>query len=186
MAPLYQLLFWFIIKNVIPRGQGHNKADAMYQCFTDLMDRGEQINLPAIMIRHTARIANIIREHDLGYGFLLTLVFKQFRVELQKKVGVQLIDEIGSNTLMGCGFDLVKGEHPGSKQGPQPPIAPGPSGSSSRTSLEALQQEQHGLQSELTEVKGALAEEKELHARRDEDQLAILAALTAKLSPPAP
>jgi len=44
----------------------------------DLMDREEPINLPAIMIRHIARIANISWEHDLGYGFLLTCVFEQF------------------------------------------------------------------------------------------------------------
>jgi len=68
MAPLHQLLFWFIIKNIIPRGQGRNQADAMDQCFTDLMDRSEQLNLPTIMIRHIARIANTTREHDLGYG----------------------------------------------------------------------------------------------------------------------
>jgi len=35
-------------------------------------------------------------------------------------------------------------------------------------------------------MKGVLAEEKELSAKRYEDLLAILAALTAKLSPPAP
>jgi len=29
MLPLHQLLFWFVIKNVIPRGQGRNMADAM-------------------------------------------------------------------------------------------------------------------------------------------------------------
>jgi len=75
MTLLHQLLFWFVIKNVIPRGQGHNLADAMDQCFIDLMDKGEQINLPSIMIRHIARIANSTRDHVLGYGFLLTLVF---------------------------------------------------------------------------------------------------------------
>jgi len=158
MAPLHQLLFWFIIKNVIPRGQGRNQADVMDQCFTDLMDRGEQINLPAIMIWHIARIANTTREHDLGYGFLLTRVFEYFGVELKKKVGVQVIDEIGSSTLMGCGFDLVKDEPWGSEQGPQTTVPPIPSGSSSRPSVEALQQEQHRLQAELTTVKGALAE----------------------------
>jgi len=105
------------------------------------MDRGEQLNHPAIMIRHIACIVNTTREYDLGYGFLLTRVFEHFGVELQKKVGVQVIDEIGSSTLMGCGFDLVKGELPGSKQGPQTPIPPVPSGSSSGTTLEALQQE---------------------------------------------
>jgi len=86
MAPLHQLLFWFIIKNIITRGQGRNQADAMDQCFTDLMDRGEQINLPAIMIEHIARIANTTRAHDLGYGFLLTWVFEHVGVELQKRV----------------------------------------------------------------------------------------------------
>ena len=81
------------------------------------MDRGEQINLPAIMIRHIARIANTTREHDLGYGFLLTQVFEHFGVELQKSVDAQVIDKIGSSTLMGCGFYLVQDGDPGSEQG---------------------------------------------------------------------
>jgi len=75
MTSLHQLLFWFIIKNVIPVGQGRNLVDAIDQCFIDLMDRGEQINLPTIMIRHIARIANTTQDHVFGYGFLLTLVF---------------------------------------------------------------------------------------------------------------
>ena len=57
MQPLHQLLFWFVIKNLIPRAQGRNQADAMDQCLIDLMDRGEQINLPAFMINHIMRIA---------------------------------------------------------------------------------------------------------------------------------
>ena len=40
MQPLHQLIFWFIIKNIIPRAQGRNQADTMDQCLTDLMDRG--------------------------------------------------------------------------------------------------------------------------------------------------
>jgi len=71
------------------------------------MDRGEQINLPALMIKHIARIANTTRAHDLGYWFLLTQVFEHFGVELQKRVVAQVIDEVGNNTLMGCGFDMV-------------------------------------------------------------------------------
>jgi len=42
------------------------------------------------------------------------------------------------------------------------------------------------MKTELTDVKGALAEEKELNAKCHEDLLAILIALTAKLSPPPP
>ena len=100
MISLNQLLFWFIIKNVTPRGQGRNLADAMDQCFIDLIDRGEQINLPAITIRHLARMTNTSREHDIGYGFLLTLVLEHFGVSLQKRVGVQMTDEIGSSILV--------------------------------------------------------------------------------------
>ena len=81
------------------------------------MDRGEQINLPTIMIRHIARIANTTREHDLRYELLLTRVLEYFGVEFQKKVGAQVIDEIGSSTLMGCGFTLVQDEVPDSEQG---------------------------------------------------------------------
>ena len=85
------------------------------------MDLEEQINLPAIMIRHIARIANAIREHDIGYGFLLTRVFEHFGVALKKKVGVQMIDEIGSTTLMECGFTLVEG--PTCEQGTRTPFS---------------------------------------------------------------
>jgi len=69
------------------QGVRRNLADAMDQWFIDLLDRGEQINLPAIMIRHIARIANTTREYDLGYGFLLTLVFENFGVVLSKEDG---------------------------------------------------------------------------------------------------
>jgi len=86
------------------------------------MDWAEQINLPAIMIRHITRIANTAREHDLGYGFLLTLVFEHFVVELKKKVGAQAVDDIGSSTFMGCDFTLVEG--PPSEQGARTPFAP--------------------------------------------------------------
>jgi len=94
MLPLHQLFFWFVIKNVIPRGQGRNQDDAMDQCFMDLMDQGNPINLPTIMIHHIGRIAATTRGHDLGHGFLLTLVFEHFGVKLQNKVGAQVIDEI--------------------------------------------------------------------------------------------
>jgi len=118
MTSLHQPLFWFVIKNVILRSQGCNPADAMDQCFVDLMDRGEQINLLSIMIRHILRIASSTGDHVLGYGFLLTLVLEHFGVELQRKVGMQVIDEIGSSTLMGCSFSLAKGEHSAAEQGP--------------------------------------------------------------------
>ena len=65
MTPLHRLLFWFVIKNVVLRGQGRNLADPMAMCFTDLLDHGEKINLPTIMISHIARIANISKDLSL-------------------------------------------------------------------------------------------------------------------------
>ena len=138
MTSLHQLLFWFIIKNVIPRGQGRNLADAMNQCFIDLLDRGEQIDFPTITLRHISCIANIAREHDLGYSFLLTAVFEHFGVSLQKKVVVQMADEIGSSTLISCGFKIANGETAASEQGPRTPCTPIPGPSSGSNSLDTL------------------------------------------------
>ena len=164
MQPLPQLIFWFIIKNIIPRAQGRNQADVMNQCLTDLMDRGEQINLPALTITHIARIANTPRAYDLGYGFLFTKVFEHFGVELKKDA--QVIDDVGSSTIMGCGLL------------PVPRLSPSQLAASAPPSAQQL------LQDEITALKGALQEEKELNAKRHEDLLALLIALQAK--PPTP
>ena len=146
-------MFWFLIKNIIPRGQGRNQADAMHQCLTNLMDQGEQINLPALMIKHIARISNTTRAHDLGYGFLLTRMFEHFRVELQRKVDAQVIDEVGSSIIMGCGFDLIHEGDLSSEQQVQTPTSPVPRSSSSQPPVAVLQQEQQRLQDEITAMK---------------------------------
>jgi len=93
-----------------------------------------------------------------------------------------MVDEIGSSSLMGCGFKLIKGEPAVSEQGPRTPFAPIPGTSSSGPSIDVLLQDQSRLKDELTEVKAALAEEKALNATHHEDLLSILSALTAKFS----
>ena len=75
-------------------------------CPTDLLDQGEQINLPAIMISHIGQIANTSRSHDLGYGFLLNSVFETLGIPLQKRMGFQVTDEIGLVGYHGCGSCL--------------------------------------------------------------------------------
>jgi len=98
----------------------------MDQCLTDLMDRGELINLPGFMINHIMRIATTPRAHDLGYGFLLTRVFEHFGVKLRKRVDAQVIDEIGSSTIMGCDFILIKAGDCRTDQEEQSPAVPAP------------------------------------------------------------
>jgi len=156
----------------------------MDQCLTDLMDRGKQINLPAFMINHIVRIATTPRAHDLGYGFLLTKVFEHFKVELKKKVDTQVINEIGSSTIMGCGFALIKASDRNEEQGVQTPSVPVPHPTLSQTAASTSASTQQPLQDEITALKGALQEEKELNAKHHADLLALLTALQPK--PPAP
>jgi len=65
-------------------------------------------------------------------------VFEHFGVELQKRVEAEVIDEIGSSTLLGGRFDFVHDEDPGSEQGMQTPTPPVPSSSSSQPFVEVL------------------------------------------------
>jgi len=156
MQPLHQLIFWFLIKDIIPHVRGRNQANAMDQCLTDLMDRGEQINLPAFMINPIGRIATTPRAHDLGYGFLLTKVYEHFGVELKKKVDAQVIDEIGSSTIMGCGFALIKAGDRSEDQSVQTPRVPVPCPTPSQPAALTSTSSQQQLQDEITALKGAL------------------------------
>ena len=173
-------------KNNVPRGRECNLTDPMDMCYTDLLDRGEQINLPAIMINHIGRIANTTKVHDKGYWFLLTSVFEKLRISLQKRVGLQVSDEIGNSTLIGCGFKITKGGSAPSEQGFQTPLGPVPSDASTSSGLtiDTLLQDQITLKGEIAEVKQALTEEKALNAKRHKDRLSALLDLTAKFHHP--
>ena len=186
MVPLHRLLYWFVIKNIIPRGQGRNRADAMDLCLVDLLDTGSQINLPALMISHIARIANTSKDHDLGYGLLLCLVLEKLGVVLQKKVLAQVNDEIGTCTLVSCGFLSNKGGSEGSEQPPEP--VPASTLSASTTSLSApslssVVADQAQLKAELAAVKAVVTAEQLLNAQRHEAVLKALADLAAKFAP---
>jgi len=97
-----------------------------------------------------------------------------------------MLDEIGSSTLMGCGFKLAKGDHAASEQGPRTPISPVPGSSSSEPFVVHLLLDQTQLKTELAEVKTALAEENDLNAMCHEDLLHAISTLTAKLCTPPP
>jgi len=158
-------------------------------CPTDLLDQGEQINLPAIMISHIGRITNTSRSHDLGYSFLLISVFETLGIPLQKRMGFQVTDKIGSNTLLGCGFQIKKSDGTVLEQGPKTPFGSSPhpvsstAASSSTTTVAALVQDQLHLKEEIAAVKQALTEAKALNTQRHEDILRAPSALTTKLAP---
>jgi len=158
----------------------------MAMCYADLLDRGEQINLPAIMISHIGRIANTTKVHDMGYWFLLTSVLEKLGILLRKRVGLHVNDEIGNSTLIGRGFKITKGSSAPLEQGFQTLLGliPLDASTSSGPTIATLLQDSITLKGEIAEVKQALTEEKAPNAKHHEDLLSALLALTAKFPPP--
>jgi len=92
-------------------------------------------------------------------------VFEHFGVELKKKVDAQVIDEIGSSTIMGCGFTLIKAGDRSEDQGVQTPSVLVPRPTPSQPAASTSPSEPQLLQDEITSLKGAFQEEKELNAK---------------------
>jgi len=92
-------------------------------------------------------------------------------------VDAQVIDEVGSSIIMGCGFDLIRVGDPSDEQGVQTPTPPVPRPASSQLPDPAPPQEPQHLQDEIIALKGAFQGEKELNAKRHEDLLVLLTAL---------
>ena len=98
---------------------------------------------------------------------------------LTRRVEAQVVDEIGTDTLLGCGYEV--GEGSVSKQGrrpPRPPVSGQPS-----IKVEAVLEDNARLRDELSAVKAALAEEQALYAKRHEDLLALLSTLAPSIPP---
>ena len=83
---------------------------------------------------------------------------------------------------MGYGYTLVEGL--AIKQGVRTPFTPIFCSSLARPSVEIVLPDHAKLKSELSKVKDALAEKKALNAKQHEDLLALLSALSTKLTPP--
>ena len=117
---------------------------------------------------------------------MLTSVFEELGIPLQKRVGSKGSDEIGSSILVECGSTVTTGSSAGSEQGPKTPFdsVPGSASTSSTHTIDNLVQDQNLLKREISEVKQALAEEKALNAKRQKDLLTAISALMAKLTSP--
>jgi len=106
-----------------------------------------------------------------------------------------MIDEVGNNIIMGCGFVLIKAGDRRADQGAQTARVPAPNRSEDQgvqtpsvpvprpTHRQPASSPQR-LQADLTAFQREFHEEKELNAKRHADLLALLTALQPK--PPAP
>jgi len=103
-------------------------------------------------------------------------------------VRLQVTDDIGNSTLIGCRFKVTKGGAAVSEQGLQTPftLIPRASSTSSGPSINTLLHDQTQLKEEISEVKQTLTEEKAHNAKRHEDLLNAIFALTVKFSTPPP
>ena len=117
---------------------------------------------------------------------MLTSVFEELGIPLQKRVGSQGSDEIGSSILVECGFTVTTGSSAGLEQGPQTPFDPVPesASTSSTHTIDTLVQDQNLLKGEISKMKQALVEEKSLNVKRHEDLLSAISALMAKFTSP--
>jgi len=88
--------------------------------------------------------------------------------------------------LIECGFKVTKDGSATSEQGLQTPLGLVSSevSTSSAPTIDTLLQDQITLKGEIAEVKQAVTEEKALNAKRHEDLLSVLIALTVKFPPP--
>ena len=127
-------------------------------------------------------------------------MFEHFGVKLRKRVDTQVIDEIGSSTIMGYGFVLINaGDHRPDQeeqspavpdpirsgdQGVQTPSVPVPRPTQYQPAAQMPASDQQQLQVDLCALQRAFQEEKEQNAKRHADLLALLTALQPK--PPAP
>jgi len=111
-----------------------------------------------------------------------------------------VIDEVGSSTIMGCGFALIKAGDRRADQGAQTPSVPAPDRSEEQgvqtppvpvphptqrqPAASTTVSSPQSLQDEITALQSAFQEEKELNAKRHADLLALITPLQPK--PPAP
>ena len=107
-------------------------------------------------------------------------MFEELGIPLQKRVGFQVDDEIGRNTLVGCRFTVTKHRSASSEQGPQPPFGPVPrsTSTSSTPTFHTLVRDQILFKGEISAMKG----EKALNAKHHENLLSAFSALTAKFT----
>ena len=128
-------------------------------------------------------------------------MFEHFGVELRKKVDAQAIDEVGSSTIMGCGFTLLKPGDRKTNQGAQTPRVPAPARGGDQgvqtpsapvpaatapvlQSSPPITASDQGLRADLSALQQEFQAEKELNAKRHVDLLVLLQALQPKPSNP--
>lgn len=98
LSPLHKYLYTMVIRMLLPRNQRRTEASYMDLAVMELMIRGEQINLPGLMLRHIYRVVSNedpSAKQALGYGFWLGDVFERLGASISNWTYEQAKDRLG-------------------------------------------------------------------------------------------
>lgn len=85
LKPEYQLIFEMVNKVLLPQSKRIFIASIADLVLLEARDSYTSISLRGLMIKHMLKVANIKDgKHGLSYGFLLTRVFENFDMPLEK------------------------------------------------------------------------------------------------------
>lgn len=75
----------------------------------ELLDNGQPINLPSLIIQHMARAVDTSKpKHAMPYGFMLTKLFDKLNIALPELKFGNNNDVLDVVTLKQCGYDEIK------------------------------------------------------------------------------
>ncbi|KAL2932613.1 ATP synthase subunit beta mitochondrial [Bienertia sinuspersici] len=109
LSPLGKLLFNVVRRTVFPRTQKRGEASLLDCAVIYCLMFNVQINFPSLMISHMDR--TVPSDLKVGYGTLLTKIFKSFKVPLEGygKVGMKKEQYIQGSTLNGLNLGVLDG-----------------------------------------------------------------------------
>ncbi|GAB2270935.1 hypothetical protein Dimus_005795, partial [Dionaea muscipula] len=86
MKPFQRFIHFLVMKNVVPRFGKRDTSSFMDLTYMDHLMARRLVNLPRVMMRHMSYVISM-KDHELPYGYWLTMVFEEFGVPLVNKKG---------------------------------------------------------------------------------------------------
>nr|XP_016455665.1 PREDICTED: uncharacterized protein LOC107779701 [Nicotiana tabacum] len=84
MRPQHKVVFEFANKCLLPRQERRHTTNYMDLVLMECLERGKQINWPALTVKLLDRVINGSKAHSTPYGFILTTVLDRLNVPLKK------------------------------------------------------------------------------------------------------
>nr|XP_009761592.1 PREDICTED: uncharacterized protein LOC104213746 [Nicotiana sylvestris] len=106
----HKFVFEFVNKCLLPRQERRHTANYMDLVLMECLERGKQINWPALIVKLLDRVINGSKAHATPYGFILTTVLDRLNVPLKKWEMTSSKEHFGIKTLLACDYPARVGE----------------------------------------------------------------------------